>query len=71
MITVTHQTTLVDAVEKIVVTEPVLDPDSGDFIREIRVLTGPEGEDSIPVFVLRLQGSERVKIELTAPVQTY
>ncbi|CAH1665905.1 MULTISPECIES: hypothetical protein [unclassified Chelatococcus] len=71
MITVTHQTTLVDGIEKVVITPSTQDLESGDWVREIRVFTGPEGEDGIPTTVLRLQGASREKIDLTAPVQTF
>lgn len=71
MITTTHQTVLLEGVEKVVTTPATLDTETGDYVRELRVFTGPEGESGIPVFVLRLAGDTREKIDLTAPVQTF
>ena len=63
----TYQTLLVDGVEDIVLTDAVIDPNSGDFVREIRVL----GTGEIPVLVLRVMADEKAKINLTAPVQDF
>lgn len=66
-ITTLYQTILVSDVEDVVVTDAELDTNTGEHIREIRII----GADEIPVFILRLAADDRQKINVTAPEQEF
>lgn len=66
-ITSKSQTVQVDGVEDIPVTEAVQDPETGDWVREIRILV----EDDQMVYVLRVASDMRSKINIVAPVKEF
>jgi hypothetical protein len=66
-ITTLSQKIEVTGVEDVVVTDAETDTDTGDYVREIRVL----GADQVPVFTLRIAADDREKINVTAPEQQF
>ena len=66
-ITTLSQTIEVTGVEDVVVTDAEIDPETGDHVREIRIL----GADQVPVFILRIAADDREKINVTAPEQQF
>ena len=66
------QSTAVDGIASIVVTDTALDADSGKYVREVRVY-GPNDNSGNPVlqFTLRLIGDTHDLINFTAPVQRF
>lgn len=72
MISTTNQTIMVDDVTDVVVTAAVLDINTGDYVREVRVTAIPAvGTDPTQVFVLRLAAPDRAKLDLSAPAQEF
>lgn len=65
------QTIEVTDVVDIEVTTAELDPDTGDYVREIRILGEPNGANGLPVFVLRMTSPVRENINVTAPEQQF
>lgn len=63
------QTVGVDGVGDIVVTTIEQDPDSGDYVREIRIFGLPTvaGANKPLVLTLRLRDSDRAAIAITVP----
>ena len=66
-ITTLSQTIEVAGVEDVVVTDAEIDTETGDHVREIRIL----GADQVPVFILRIAADDREKINVTAPEQQF
>lgn len=62
-----NQTISISGVEDVVVTDAQLDGDTGDFVREIRII----GADEVPVFIVRIASNNRDKINVTAPEQQF
>jgi hypothetical protein len=66
-ITTLSQTIEVTDVQDVVVTDAETDTETGDFVREIRIL----GADQVPIFTLRIAADDREKINVTAPEQQF
>lgn len=66
-VTTLNQTVSITGVEDVVVTDAQLDEDTGDFVREIRII----GADEVPVFIVRIAADDREKINVTAPEQQF
>lgn len=66
------QTIAVSEVEDVIVTPAVLDPDTGDYVREIRVSGQPvTNGNPVPVFTLRLTASAKASLDVVAPEQPF
>lgn len=61
------QTLGVTGVERIIVTDIETDGDIGDKVREIRILRTLNGDDEVPVLIIRVSGETAAAIEITAP----
>lgn len=68
--TLTQKVSIAD-ITAIIVTDPVLDEDSGDYVREVRFYTGADPTDSLPVFTVRVTGASQNSISITAPEQKF
>lgn len=66
-VTTLNQTVLITDVEDVVVTDAEVDQETGDHVREIRIL----GPANVPVFTLRVASDDRAKINVTAPEQEF
>jgi len=67
-VSVLTQAVIVDSVMQTVITDIVQDPDTAEFVREIRVYAGVGSTtDQPPTFTLRLTSTVQANIELTAP----
>lgn len=71
MITTLKQTIAITDVEDVIVTPAILDEDSGDYVREVRILVAGPGETTPEIFVLRISADTRPKLDITAPVQEF
>jgi hypothetical protein len=72
-INITGATLEVNDVVNIVETDPVLDAESGDWVRDIQIFREPdEGADN-PTLILtiRLKGEQKSNIHFHAPEQDY
>ena len=54
-VTTLNQTVLIANVEDVAVTDAELDAETGDFVREIRII----GAGNLPVFTLRIAADNR------------
>lgn len=66
-VTTLNQTVLITGVEDVVVTDAEVETETGDFVREIRII----GAGNLPVFTLRIAADNRDKINVTAPEQAF
>ena len=66
-VSVLTQAVIVDQITAVVITDIVQDPDTAEFVREIRAYAGLGSTDAPPTFVLRLTSTVQNNIELTAP----
>jgi len=69
---VVGQTLEVNDVVSIVETEAVLDPETGDWAREIQIFRDREGAaNSVLVLTIKLKGEQKSNIYFHAPGQDY
>ena len=61
----------VDDVTKIIVTAPILNEETGDWERDIRVVTSPLNDEQYPTFTLRVAADQKSKIAVHAPEQEF
>jgi hypothetical protein len=66
-ITTLSQKIEVTDVEDVIVTDAETDTETGDYVREIRII----GTDQVPIFTLRIAADDREKINVTAPEQQF
>lgn len=67
MLSLKNMTVVAPAVKDVLVTEIELDDDTGEYVREIRIL----GEDDALMFALQLRGEESDDIKFTTPELDY
>ncbi len=67
MLSLKNMTVVAPAVKDVLVTEIELDDDTGEYVREIRIL----GEGDALMFALQLRGEEIADIQFTTPELDY
>lgn len=67
MITTLAHTVLVDDVENVIVSAAAVDPATGNFMREIRVIGKDSNNVEVVTYSLWLSASAAEKINVTAP----
>ena len=67
------QTLEVNSVVSVVATDAVLDEETGNWVRDIRIFREPDEGSTTPMLVLtvRLKGEEKTNVYLHAPEQDF